>query len=247
MANGDNERLDLTELQATLRERNAGWIAAETPLSQLPIEEKARRLGAVPPAGVTLEEIAARARDVQAAIATEKAIGAPSAYDLRNVNGQNFITPIKDQGNCGSCVAFGTCAAIEGTYHRQQNNPNLQIDLSEAQLFYCHGRAQGRNCTNGWIPNQALATCQDPGIADEACYPYTAGDQNCSHLCADWRNRVVQVTGFHAITSTAQMKEWISTRGPLTAYFVVYNDFYSYSSGVYRHVTGMPRGEMQSK
>jgi hypothetical protein len=34
------------------------------------------------------------------------------------------------------------------------------------------------------------------------------------------------------------MKEWISTKGPLVACFTVYDDFFAYNGGIYRHVTG---------
>src|SRR5262249_12532692 len=50
--------------------------------------------------------------------------------------------------------------------------------------------------------------------------------------------RVTKISGWHQITNAADMKTWLSTRGPLAACFTVYNDFFSYRSGVYRHVTG---------
>jgi C1A family cysteine protease len=84
--------------------------------------------------------------------------------------------------------------------------------------------------------------CRDIGITDEACYPYTAGDQNCSARCADWANRVTKITGYTHLTSVAAMKDWISTKGPISACFTVYNDFFSYTSGVYHHVSGALAG-----
>jgi C1A family cysteine protease len=153
------------------------------------------------------------------------------------VGGKNFITPIKNQGGCGSCVAFGVAATAEGTLRRQRNDPNLNVDYSEAHLFYCYARDEGRRCNNGWWPSRALNALRDKGVVDEACFPYTAGDQVCK-LCSNWQSRLTKITGWHSITSTAQMKEWLSTKGPLVACYTVYQDFYNYHGGIYRHVSG---------
>jgi hypothetical protein len=54
---------------------------------------------------------------------------------------------------------------------------------------------------------------------------------------------VVKITGWHTIADdTASMKTWLSTRGPLSSCFNVYNDFFAYAGGVYHHVTGGPVG-----
>jgi C1A family cysteine protease len=238
----DNHELD--EIRAALSRRGAPWEAGPTTLTRLPVSERRVRLGAVPPPDeMSLEEAVRRAlAPRESLIAEPPAPGVPSAYDLRNVGGRNFVTPVKDQGGCGSCVAFGVAAAMEGTFRVQRQDPNLTTDLAEGHLFFCHGRSQGRNCNNGWWPDQALDTCKQLGVADEACYPYVAADQNCTGRCADWQSRVTKVTGYHKVTDRAAMKEWISTRGPLTACFVVFSDFYSYRSGVYRHVSGGEEG-----
>ena len=232
------ERMDVGALQGAINQANAGWEPGVTSVSQLSDQEKRLRLGAVPPPGEpSLEEregIAAANRGGQAIAAA----GIAPAFDLRNVNGKNFITPIKAQGGFGSCEAFGRVATVEGTFRWQRGNPNLAVDLSEAELFYCIARAQGRNCSNGWWCDKGLDAFKTDGVVDEACYPYTAGDQNCTNRCADWQSRLTKITGWHPITTVAQMKEWISTRGPLSCAFTVYNDFFSYRSGVYRHVSG---------
>jgi C1A family cysteine protease len=222
------------------------WQAAETAISQLPPEERAMRLGYTPgPGEQSLAEREAAAATQVHTLGAVAAAGYPPAFDLRNVGGQNYITSIKDQGGCGSCVAFGSCATVEGTARLQSGQPGLAIDLSEAQLFYCIARSQGRTCggaTGGWWPDAALDAFKNPGIADEACYPYTAGDQNCTNLCSNWQSRVTKITGWHKITSTDDMKTWLSSKGPLATCFTVYADFYSYSSGVYKHVSGQLEG-----
>lgn len=246
MTNGDQESVSLVQVQDALRTQGDPWQAGETSISQLPPEERALRLGYTPgPGEQSLQE---REQAAAAQVHTYGAVAAagyPAAFDLRNVSGQNYITAIKDQGGCGSCVAFGSSATVEGTARFQRGNAGLAIDLSEAQLFYCIARSQGRTCggaTGGWWPEAALDAFKNTGIADEACYPYTAGDQNCTHLCSDWQSRVTKISGWHKITSTDDMKTWISTKGPLSTCFTVYTDFFSYKSGVYKYVTGKVEG-----
>ncbi len=73
----------------------------------------------------------------------------------------------------------------------------------------------------------------------ENYYPYTPGEQDYTGLNADWPNRIVKVTDWQYLNGNpAGMKEHISTYGAVTACLDVYRDFYSYGSGVYRHVTG---------
>ena len=239
----NDTRMDAQGIQAAVEQAGATWQAGVTPLTQLSQEERLMHLGAVPPGGEASlherEQMAAAKRGMLMAAA----VGYPAAYDLTNVGGNNFITSVKDQGGCGSCVAFGTCATVEGTARKLNNNPALVIDLSEAQLFYCYAEVQdGRNCDNnansGWWPDPALNYFKTGGVADEACYPYTAGDQACTNLCADWASRATKITGWHTIADPAAMKTWISTVGPLSTCFTVYDDFFAYKTGIYHHVTG---------
>lgn len=229
--------MDPIKLQAAIDLANAGWQAGETTVSRLSPEEQRLLCGYIPgPGEPSLEEQERMASSKYAAFqatAAASSFGYPAAYDLRT---GGFVTNVKDQGGCGSCVAFGTIATIEATFRRQRNNPNLDINLSEAHLYYCYAKSQGRTCANGWWPDKAME-CAKQGIVDDACFPYTAGDQNCA-LCSDWQNRLVKITNFKKLNDIAAMKDWISTRGALSACYTVYEDFFSYRSGVYRHVTG---------
>lgn len=234
--------MDPIKLQEAINRAGANWQAGETNLSQLSDEQKQMYLGYQPRADEpSLQEREQMARINYEAFRTfqaqaqaqGKTFGYPTAYDLRT---GGFVTPIKDQSSCGSCVAFGTAATIEATFRRQRNNPNLNVDLSEAHLFYCYAKSEGMGCNTGWWPDHAMEAAKK-GVVDEACFPYTAGDQNCN-LCSDWKNRLITITGYHKITDVSAMKEWLSSRGALSACFSVYNDFFSYKSGVYRHING---------
>lgn len=231
-------RIAVPEVQAALDQAQARWRAAATFLTELPLDRRRMYLGFTPPPGISLASLEMRSREVSERVATGLAAPAnPPAFDWRNQGGQNFVTPVKDQGACGSCVAFGTTAAVEATVRIVRTDPGLAIDLSEASLFYCIGASQGRNCSTGWWPADALAGFQSTGVPDEACFPYTPGDQPCGQ-CGDWAGRVTKITNYHSLPGPTDMKTGLSSRGPMSACMSVYDDFFSYSGGVYHHVTG---------
>lgn len=61
----------------------------------------------------------------------------PASYDLRNVNGKSYVTPVRYQGNFGTCWAFSAAAAAESNLIRQGLADTL-VDLSEHHLSYFH-------------------------------------------------------------------------------------------------------------
>jgi C1A family cysteine protease len=238
--NAESRSLDLKALSTALQEAGQPWEMAYTSITALEEDQRRIRLGV--PARPELEETAEA--DAAAAIAAEaQGIGAPAAFDVRNVGGVNYDTAVKDQGGCGSCVAFGSAAASEVVF-RYSRGTTMPLDLSEAHLFYVYARSEGRNCGNGWWPERALTHAQATGVTFEDYYPYTAGDQDGNtKINADWPNRIAKVTGWANISGNAlQMKECISRYGAVTACFNVYQDFFSYRSGVYKHVTGSLAG-----
>lgn len=229
----------ISDLRVALHEANARWTADITNLSNLQNDQKLLRLGALPPNGID----GLRQREAAAAaskVFLETPVALSPLWDWRNVSGQNFVTPVRDQSSCGSCVAFGTIATVEAMVLIQMSN-FVTVDLSEAQLFYCDAASQGRNCQNGWWPSDALPFLRADGVGDEASFPYIPGNQPCN-VASDWRTRAVRITGSHEINDSIAMKAWLSTRGPLISCFTVYDDFFSYRSGVYHHVTGAEAG-----
>lgn len=239
-----HKALEFKALEAALEEAETPWERGENSMTALTETERVLRLGLTPPPGEMSVESAAMAfeQGLTAAVPPAETIGAPPAVDLRNLGGKNYTTPVKNQGACGSCVAFGTVAVMETTHKRKANKPNSAIDLSEAHLFYCHGRSEGRNCSNGWWPEAALKKAQDIGVTFEQHYPYTGGDQNCTGLSGNWKSDLAKVTAYTKLTSPAAMKNWIAAHGSITGCFVVYQDFFQYKSGVYKHVTGKSAG-----
>ncbi len=241
------ESLSLKALAKDLKAAGAPWEMDEsTEMALLTEDERRMRLGVIPPAGAMSFEQAVAADKAAPmvtadVIASETAAGLPTKFDHRDVGGKNYTTPPKNQGGCGSCVAHGVVAVMETTYRRSIASDSYNLDLSEAHLFYCHGGEEGRTCANGWFPDQALDKCKDKGVTLESVYPYTGNQQACA-VPTGWEANVAKSLGKTKLTGRTKIKEWIATRGSVTGCFIVYQDFFSYRSGVYRHVSGEAAG-----
>jgi len=232
--------INVVQINTAIANAKAKWSAQENSFTNLSISKLKLLLGFSPKPGErSLQEMEKISEENLNAFRNKGIAVAsyPGSYDLRNVSGRNFITGIRDQSFCGSCVAFGVAATAEGTLRRQRDDASLYVDYSEAQLFYCYASTDGQNCSSGWWPTNALDHFKTGGVVDESCFPYVAGDQSCK-LCTNSQSLLTRISDWHVITSTDQMKTWISTKGPLCACFSVYEDFYAYRNGIYRHVTG---------
>jgi len=170
----------------------------------------------------------------------------PGRVDWRNMNGDNYVTKVKNQGSCGSCVAFSTIAAVEATARVEQQDPDLRTDLSEAELFYCQAFSQGRTCQNGWYISAGMRAIRDQGVVGESLAPYSPDQQVCP-VIQNRPTKISKITSFTQLNTIPQMMEWIRTRGPVVTGFTVYEDFYTFwngaqAGGVYEHHSGANLG-----
>lgn len=155
---------------------------------------------------------------------------APSEWNWRDHDG---VSPVKDQGNCGSCWTFSTVGALESAHLLKYNK--LQT-YSEQQLVDCAGDFDNYGC-NGGLPSHAFEYLHYfGGITTEADYPYYASDRKCE---VTEEMAVLEVGSAHNITSgdEHELKEAVYHHGPVSVCFQVVDGFSDYTSGVYTSTT----------
>ena len=81
------------------------------------------------------------------------------------------VTPVKDQGSCGSCWAFSTTGGMEGAYYAKNGK---SISFSEQQLVSCDTDYGDQGC-NGGLMDNAFQYIAANGLCTETDYPYTSG------------------------------------------------------------------------
>ena len=153
----------------------------------------------------------------------------PDSVDWRE---HGVVTPVKNQGQCGSCWSFSATGAMEGAWAIQTGE---LISLSEQQLIDC-SIAYGDLGCNGGLMDNAFKYAIDHGMCSEDQDPYEAASDHCINCdtVATFDN-CVDVTNYNQI----HLKEAVS-RGPVSvAIEADTTAFQFYSSGI---ITGSACG-----
>ena len=207
---------------------NAKWTAGHTWVSDLPRDQVRRMIGNREVVRDNLDY-----SDAYSKSATYESV------DWRNMDGINWLAPVMNQGNCGSCVAFATVATLEASVSIANKTPWLNPRFSPQQLFACGGA----KCEQGWFPSSGANFVKNKGIVDNSCAPYTMGsdgkDVACRQFCNGQADRTYKAadtfspSGIFTSNSVAKVKEALK-KGPLITSMTVYEDFLTYTGGIYK-------------
>jgi len=152
----------------------------------------------------------------------------PGAVDWRN---EGYVTPIKNQGQCGSCYTFSTTGALEGQIFRKTGK---LPDLSEQNLIDCTTSYGNQGCHGGWMDNNFRYIRDNGGIDGETGYPYYARELGYCYYRSDYK--AATDSGFVDIPSGDEnaLMYAVATVGPISvAIDATHPSFMSYHSGVY--------------
>ena len=155
---------------------------------------------------------------------------APDAWDWRE---KGYVSPVKDQGSCGSCWAFSTVGNLEGLYYKEKQT---MVTLSEQMLVDCDTYDSG--CNGGLMENTFTWLKENGGIMTDTDYPYKGRKGTCQ---SDETKYVdMQITGYTKLGSGSstwdpvdedEIKEFLYETGPL-AVALNANPLQTYSSGI---------------
>lgn len=154
----------------------------------------------------------------------------PSAFDWRE---HGIMTPVKHQGDCGSCGEFAGVALLEALVKKESG---IEVDLSEQQIVSC---APGCGCNTGCSALSVLNYVKRNGILLESDMPYENKDTDCDigkpgrYFISDVLTKVIASTPLANRIRT--IKETLLEYGPLATNMTLFEDLDRYRSGVYSY------------
>uniref|UniRef100_A0AC34GU11 VWFA domain-containing protein n=1 Tax=Panagrolaimus sp. ES5 TaxID=591445 RepID=A0AC34GU11_9BILA len=150
----------------------------------------------------------------------------PINFDWRS---QDVVSPVQDQGSCGSCWAFASVAAVEAHYAIKNNG--AQIGLSEQELVDCDKRSYG---CNGGFMFEALEYIRDKGLHSRTNYPYTGYNSGYGCEANKTGTKTKIADAFYVLPNNeTEVRNFVFNKGPVIMGFVFPYSLQYYVSGIF--------------
>ena len=168
----------------------------------------------------------------------------PREFDART-RWPRDISGIEDQGWCGASWAISTARVASDRFSIMSKGLE-NVALSAQHLLSCNNRGQ-QGCSGGYL-DRAWMFMRKFGLVDEPCYPWMGSNGHCklrkrtdlngagcSAPLNPLRTELYKVGPAYRLGNETDIMQEILASGPVQATMRVYQDFFSYESGVYRH------------
>ncbi|EFA83806.1 hypothetical protein PPL_02874 [Heterostelium album PN500] len=155
----------------------------------------------------------------------------PSKSSLRTlmavtVDWRSYLPPVKKQGSCGSCYAFGPLAQLETALAIK----GQRVSLSEQEIVDCTSSYGNKGCSGGWMTKVYNYISDAGGVSSESSYPYKGVVQQCKPVGTKYGIVVNKVTLF----DQSGIENALTNVGPVAvALQANVRSFQMYKSGVY--------------
>lgn len=182
----------------------------------------------------------------------------PTNFDAR-VQWPGCVGAIRNQLHCGGCWAFAAAETLSDRFCIATHGAT-NVTLSPQDLISCgHVRTPPKyllGCDGG-VPEYAWQYMEQTGISTDACIPFV---NTTKESCPAITNATCAAKQFKVAAGSTRVLDGAGSAvqqdmsdpvkgGPVQAVFYVYQDFFSYKAGVYKHsnMTQAPLGKHSIK
>lgn len=222
-------RSKVEQINAYNRSHNKMWIAGVTSVSLRPFEVQRRLIGfpanmssggieyyagGIFEFGERIENAMQQTRDWYDTICVDN-------FDWRNRHGQNWMTPVKDQGNTAACTAFAAVGALEALANLYYNQ-HLNLNLSELDAITNHYHQPDEYpLYEGAIAEDVVEYVATHGVCNDAVFSCENGIVNGYDYSTVIPDTIASASGYGSVPvlsySDNPIKRYLINKGPLVS------------------------------
>lgn len=165
----------------------------------------------------------------------------PKNFDWQNHANKNWLAPVVNQGDCGSCYTVATVHMLTAR-NRIAKKDQAQGAFSVSFPLYCSEYNQGCDGGYGFLQSK---WSEDVGLIPETCFPLSEGGDSCKAMpnckMGSTRFRASNhhyVGGYYGASDEQSIRAELFQKGPVVMSFEPKEDFMYYKSGVYKSSPG---------
>ncbi len=170
----------------------------------------------------------------------------PKSREIKEFNWRDktpeCIGQIEDQGECGSCWAFSSSGLLADRFCIHSNGV-INTRFSPQEMINCNYENFG--CSGGYLMT-TIDYLQIEGLVSNKCVPYAQQMNSCTYRCNDpaipIERYYCEIGSFKVMTTHREIINDLIKNGPMMMGLMIFEDFMSYSEGIYVQTTGQMIG-----